>query len=117
MKCERCGKEHDGSYATGRFCSRSCANSYSTLHDNKKETKNVKCVICNNTYKINKRRSGKDFICDKCVTKHLPKKYKHRQKRGCKRCGKIISRVNRYGYCLKCYNILPKPKEVLKKVF
>lgn len=27
MICENCGKEHDGSYASGRFCSRSCANS------------------------------------------------------------------------------------------
>jgi len=27
MKCEKCGKEHDGSYGTGRFCSISCANS------------------------------------------------------------------------------------------
>lgn len=26
MKCEHCGKEHDGSYGSGRFCSRSCAN-------------------------------------------------------------------------------------------
>ena len=25
--CERCGKEHDGSFGSGRFCSRSCANS------------------------------------------------------------------------------------------
>lgn len=24
--CERCGKEHDGSYGTGRFCSKYCAN-------------------------------------------------------------------------------------------
>lgn len=24
--CERCGKEHDGSYGSGRFCSKSCAN-------------------------------------------------------------------------------------------
>ena len=26
MKCERCGKDHDGLYGSGRFCSRSCAN-------------------------------------------------------------------------------------------
>lgn len=26
MKCETCGKEHDGSYGSGRFCCRSCAN-------------------------------------------------------------------------------------------
>ena len=25
--CEKCGKEHDGSYGSGRFCSVSCANS------------------------------------------------------------------------------------------
>lgn len=27
MKCEKCGKEHDGNFGSGRFCSRSCANS------------------------------------------------------------------------------------------
>lgn len=27
--CERCGKTHDGSFATGRFCSRACANARS----------------------------------------------------------------------------------------
>ena len=26
MVCERCGKEHNGSYGSGRFCSRQCAN-------------------------------------------------------------------------------------------
>ena len=26
MKCEKCKKEHDGKYGSGRFCSRSCAN-------------------------------------------------------------------------------------------
>ena len=27
MICEKCGKEHDGTFGSGRFCSRSCANS------------------------------------------------------------------------------------------
>jgi hypothetical protein len=27
MKCEKCNNEHDGSFASGRFCSRECANS------------------------------------------------------------------------------------------
>lgn len=26
MICENCGKEHDGSFGSGRFCSRSCSN-------------------------------------------------------------------------------------------
>lgn len=27
MICEKCGKEHDGTFGSGRFCSRACANS------------------------------------------------------------------------------------------
>jgi len=30
MLCEYCDKEHDGSYASGRFCDRSCARGFST---------------------------------------------------------------------------------------
>ena len=30
MKCENCGKEHNGSYGSGRFCSKECAKSFST---------------------------------------------------------------------------------------
>ena len=26
MICEKCGKEHDGTYGTGRFCSKGCAH-------------------------------------------------------------------------------------------
>lgn len=35
MKCENCSKEHDGTFGSGRFCSRSCANS----RKHSKETK------------------------------------------------------------------------------
>ena len=27
MKCLKCGKEHDGSFGSGKYCSKSCANS------------------------------------------------------------------------------------------
>lgn len=30
--CEQCGKEHDGSFGSGRFCSRSCSNKWVALH-------------------------------------------------------------------------------------
>lgn len=30
MKCEYCGKEHDGSYGSGRFCCVKCARGFST---------------------------------------------------------------------------------------
>ena len=29
-KCEHCSKEHDGSYASGRFCNNKCARAFST---------------------------------------------------------------------------------------
>ena len=28
MKCENCGNEHDGSYGSGRFCSKHCRCSF-----------------------------------------------------------------------------------------
>lgn len=30
MLCENCGIEHDSGFASGRFCSRGCSNSFST---------------------------------------------------------------------------------------
>lgn len=30
MKCENCGKEHDGKYGSGRFCCAKCARGFST---------------------------------------------------------------------------------------
>ena len=35
MKCENCGNEHDGSYGSGRFCSKHCGCSF-----NAKQVKN-----------------------------------------------------------------------------
>lgn len=33
MQCEKCRSKHDGSYGSGRFCSASCARSFSTCKD------------------------------------------------------------------------------------
>jgi 5-methylcytosine-specific restriction endonuclease McrA len=44
--CEKCQKEHDGSYASGRFCSSFCARSYSSFEKreeiNRKVSKTLK---------------------------------------------------------------------------
>ena len=42
MICENCGNEHDGSYGSGRFCSRSCKCAF-----NAKKVKNHKCNFKN----------------------------------------------------------------------
>jgi endogenous inhibitor of DNA gyrase (YacG/DUF329 family) len=91
--CEKCLKEHDGTFASGRFCSRSCANTKIHSEETKRKISNsVKnseifykrnapnklkritkiCPICNNsfitvTYKNDKSRifcSRKCFIFD-----------------------------------------------------
>lgn len=45
MKCEYCGKKHDGSYCSGRFCSKKCSKASSTKND-KNNTKKINCVKC-----------------------------------------------------------------------
>lgn len=52
--CENCGKDHDHSYGTGRFCSKSCMASYIAKHVKKRAVphkgaapkKNWKCHRC-----------------------------------------------------------------------
>ena len=48
MTCENCGKEHDGSYGSGRFCSKSCKCAFNAKknHWSKNETREWKCECC-----------------------------------------------------------------------
>lgn len=41
-KCETCGKEHDGSYGSGRFCCQSCARKASTINDKHRDQTKLK---------------------------------------------------------------------------
>ena len=70
--CENCGKEHDGSYGTGRFCCKECARSFSTKNS-KKELKEVKCIDCGKTILVGKRSNPNKCRCDEC-NKKLNKK-------------------------------------------
>lgn len=63
MICENCGKEHDGSYGSGRFCCKKCARSFSTK--NKKHIKICKCECCGKEFKLPLNSSRK--ICDDCL--------------------------------------------------
>ena len=66
MICENCGKEHDGSYGSGRFCCLKCAHAFATKNDNSKETKLAYCTICGKEININKRKSVNTAICEEC---------------------------------------------------
>lgn len=72
-KCEHCGKIMTEKFGSGRFCSRTCANS----HKHSKETKQKLA---------------------EAIYKRFPKTEKH-----CKICGKIVSNKNKSGFCLSCW--------------
>lgn len=50
--CEKCGKEHNGSFGSGRFCSRACANSrvFSEESKQKKSLANKGMLACSNEH-------------------------------------------------------------------
>lgn len=97
-RCELCNKEHDGSYGSGRFCSKECARSFSTKKDNAKETKIAKCVICGKDVVTNKRTDASKVKCLVC---------KRNKKFGvCKICGSKTRPCKRPDICRK-HQIIP----------
>ena len=69
MICENCGKEHDGSYGSGRFCSKECARSFSSKNTTG-QLKEAKCINCGKTIYIGKRASLKTCRCNECNNLH-----------------------------------------------
>lgn len=60
MKCEKCEKEHDGKYGSGRFCSEKCARSFSTTGNRKEINKKV-----SNALRVHHRvGDGNIKLCD-----------------------------------------------------
>jgi hypothetical protein len=67
FKCEACGKEHNGSYGSGRFCSDHCRRS------------------CIGKSSIKKRKENGTFISGFSIaTKGIPKAFNNWT---CKKCG------------------------------
>lgn len=67
--CEYCGKEHDGSYGSGRFCSKYCAHKYIAKNRVTKEQ------ILNGKYKFPNASKVRNWLlkfgikearCEKC---------------------------------------------------
>ena len=69
MICENCGKEHDGSYGSGRFCSKECARAFSTKNTTG-QLKEAKCIDCGKLIYIGKRASLKTCRCEECNKIH-----------------------------------------------
>lgn len=64
-KCERCGKEHDGSYGSGRFCSKKCASFSGNIHSRPQmKPTEYKCIHCGKIWVTNK--SGYTYHVNRC---------------------------------------------------
>lgn len=94
MICENCGKEHDGSYGSGRFCSKECAKSFSTKNESH-ALKEAKCIDCGKYVMIGKRASFNKCRCEDCRKNHK----KSSDIKKCKICGKLY-----YKYQGGCQN-------------
>ena len=113
MICENCGKEHDGGYGSGRFCSKECARSFSTKKS-QGQLKEAKCIDCGKTIYIGKRASSKKCRCEECNKIHYynlhPKKIKIKQtnntKNICKICGSINHQCKDVNVCSH-YRLFP----------
>ncbi len=100
--CERCGKDHDGSYGSGRFCSQHCAHVYASKHvktENiklgmKKSSKKriIKCSRCGKDIEV--RGSISNLLCEECKTIHV---------------------INPSGKCLICGKIVPTNRKTCCK--
>jgi predicted RNA-binding Zn-ribbon protein involved in translation (DUF1610 family) len=64
MNCEKCGQEHDGKYASGRFCSKSCASSFSSFAKrqeiNKKVSEKLKGRKVGGSFSIGHKQTEKN---------------------------------------------------------
>lgn len=69
MICETCGKEHDGSYGSGRFCSFSCKQKFASKNSLKKCAQTVKAKY---GIKCQCEHCGKKFLSKKELRTHLP---------------------------------------------
>jgi len=76
MICENCGKEHNGTYKTGRFCCEKCAKSFSTKND-KRILIETKCIDCGKIILVGKRSNLNKCRCEEC-RKRLKSKRKEK---------------------------------------
>jgi len=131
MKCERCGSEHDGSFGSGRFCNRSCANSRGPMpYEIKKKISETlsggneylplkrynDCLYCGKSFK----KGQKKFCDNRCKGNYYFEDYIDKWKRGLidgSRSGgnAISTRIRRYlwekynGKCSRCGWNTPNP--------
>lgn len=93
MICEYCGKEHNGEYGSGRFCSKSCAISF-TNKNRKIDRKQINKKISEGLQKYNKEHPKEiiyyNYICEKCGKEFKSKKIKNGRHIHCNDCKRKV---------------------------
>lgn len=74
--CENCGNKHDGTYASGRFCNKSCASTYSSNKNKEQKGKKIS-IAMKKRWKLNPHVDPAKF---KELTKNAHKKQKENRK-------------------------------------
>lgn len=82
MKCENCNKEHEGNFASGRFCSRNCSAAFSTK--SKRKEINIKisntlsvqkiekfCMECGNIFYVIPCKEYRKFCSNHCSNTYI----------------------------------------------
>lgn len=99
MNCETCNNTHDGSYASGRFCTPHCARKFSQSFSTIGDTKKATCRFCPTIIEISKRASVNTATCPSCKKEH-----KHKKSKSCKMCGTVIygrKKICKHKFCRK----------------
>lgn len=78
MKCIKCDREHDGSFGSGKYCSRGCANSRVRNEDVKQK---IREGVLKADYLTNDEWKQKVSIANKSEEKKLKSKQTFREKR------------------------------------
>lgn len=109
--CERCGNDHDGSFGSGRFCSKSCANK--RTHSEKTKMKISKslggvgfkgsCANCGNDLPQTKRIYCSRSCQNDFQYKEYIKKWKNGEESGMSGEFSISAHIKRY-LRTKCAN-------------
>lgn len=105
MICETCGKEHNGSYGSGRFCSKECASSFSGKHSGPGVIYDT-CNCCGKKILVKKHSSKSTRLCDECKQNVNTTNYTTNT---CKICGRRLIKRK------KCENDFCK-KHSLKQI-
>ena len=101
--CEKCGNEHDGTFGSGRFCNRSCANSRNFSEESRKKKSlavtwskklreanarqrkpriNKACPVCESAFSLHRSLQNQIYCSRKCYYADKEGRYRKKTQTG-----------------------------------